>query len=476
MFDVTVIGCGVVGALIAREFTRYDLKVCMVEKENDVAMGASKANSGIVHAGFDAKPGSFKANFNVQGNKMMPGVCKRLGVKYKNNGSLVIAFNNDEMAHVKELYIRGTENGVDHMEILDKKAVHELEPNLSDNVVGALYAKTGGIVCPYGLTIAAAGNAMDNGAELVLNFEVSQIKSEDDCYILVSADGREIKTKTVINSAGIYSDKIASMVGDDSFKVHPRVGEYMILDKDSGNICERTIFRTPTKMGKGILVSPTADGNIILGPTSEDKTDKEDKATTPEGLSLVARQALEDMPGVPLRNVITSFTGLRACGDSGDFIIKESARNFITLGGIESPGLTSAPAIAKYIVRLARNNFDIELKKNTSFSGKRKPYYRFNELPIDHKNRVIKKNPDFGTIICRCEGISKGEIIEALTVNPPANDIDGVKRRTRSGMGRCQGGFCSTTIAGIISQIKEMPFEEVTKFGKGSVINFKKTK
>lgn len=476
MFDVAVIGCGVVGSLIARELTKYSLKVCMLEKENDVAMGASKANSGIVHAGFDAHPGSLKAKFNVEGNRMMKSVCEELGVKFKNNGSIVIAFNDEDMACVKELYERGIANGVEDMEILDKVAVHELEPCLGDNVVGALYAKTGGIVCPYGLTIAAAGNAMDNGAELMLNFEVEGISQNGECYDITSTDGKTVSAKYVVNSCGIYSDKIARLVGDDSFTVHPRVGEYMILDKASGSLCQRTIFRTPTKMGKGILVSPTADGNIILGPTSEDKTDREDKSTTPEGLALVARQALEDAPGTPLRNVITSFTGLRSVGSTGDFIIRVSAENFVTLGGIESPGLTSAPAIAKYVVEMLSNECGMILEENESFDGHRKAYYKFSEMTPDEKNEVIKQNPDFGTIICRCEGISKGEIIEALTVNPKATDIDGVKRRTRSGMGRCQGGFCSTTIAGIIAETDDIPFEQVTKFGKGSVINFAKTK
>lgn len=476
MFDIAVIGCGVVGSLIARELTKYSLKVCMLEKENDVAMGASKANSGIVHAGFDAHPGSLKAKFNVEGNRMMPSLCKMLGVKFKNNGSIVIAFNDEDMECVKELYERGVENGVEDMEILDGSQVRELEPCLGENVVGALYAKTGGIVCPYGLTIAAAGNAMDNGAELKLNFEVEKIEKKDGAYAITSADGETVTAKYVVNSAGLYSDKIARLVGDDSFTVHPRAGEYMILDKDSGSLCTRTIFRTPTKMGKGILVSPTADGNIILGPTSEDKTDKEDRATTPEGIALVAKQALEDAPGTPLRNVITSFTGLRSVGDTGDFIIKLSAENFISLGGIESPGLTSAPAIAKYTADMLKKQCGMKAQKNTSFNGRRKAYYKFSEMTPAQKNKIIKQNPDFGTIICRCEGISKGEIIEALTVNPPASDIDGVKRRTRSGMGRCQGGFCSTSIAGIIAELKEMPFEQVTKFGKGSVLNFAKTK
>ena len=303
MYDVTIIGCGVVGALTARELTRFRLKVCILEKENDVAMGAAKANSGIVHAGFDAHPGSLKAKFNVEGNRRMKSVCAALGVKFRANGSLVIAFNDEDRKTVKELYERGVQNGVPELRILDKTEVHALESALSDKVVGALFAPTGGIVCPYGLTIAAAGNAMDNGAELLTNFEVAHITKNDSHYTLAAADGRTVESRFVVNSAGLFSDAVAAMVGDTSFHVHPRSGEYMILDKASAGFCDRTIFRTPTAMGKGILVSPTADGNILLGPTSTDITDKTDKATTPEGLAKIMEQALEDAPGVPLRSV-----------------------------------------------------------------------------------------------------------------------------------------------------------------------------
>ena len=250
----------------------------------------------------------------------------------------------------------------------------------------------------------------------------------------------------------------------------------MILDKDSGYLCERTIFRTPTKMGKGILVSPTADGNIILGPTSEDKTDKEDKSTTPEGLALVAKQALEDTPDAPLRKVITSFTGLRSCGDTGDFIIKLSAENFISLGGIESPGLTSAPAIAKHIVAMLKKQCGMKTVKNPDFNGKRKAYWKFSEMTPAQKNKIIKENPDFGTIICRCETVTEGEILAAIRTNPKPRDLDGVKRRTRAQMGRCQGGFCSPYIVEMLAQEMNVPYESITKFGGDSLINVGKTK
>lgn len=476
MYDVTVIGCGVVGALTARELVRYRLKVCVLEKENDVAMGSSKANSGIVHAGFDAAPGSLKARFNVRGNRMMPGLCRTLGVKYKNNGSIVIAFNTGDMAKLRELYERGLANGVRDLVLLDKKSVHEREPSLSEAVCGALYAPTGGIVCPYGLTIAAAGNAMDNGARLMTNFEVSSITPSDGGYDIVSSSGERVRTKYIVNSAGLYADAVAAMVGDTSFHIHPRAGEYMILDRASAGLCSSTIFRTPTELGKGILVTPTADGNILLGPTSTDTDDKTDTSTTPEGLRKIAAQAFEDTPDVPLRSVITSFTGLRAVGDTGDFIIRLSAPNVVTLGGIESPGLTASPAIAKYAVQLLQKECGMTAEKNPAFNGRRKATWRFSEMTPGMKNRVLKKNPDFGVIVCRCEGITKGEIAEALRLNPPARDLDGVKRRTRSGMGRCQGGFCSPVIARMIAEHTGVPFEQVTKSGAGSEINSGKTK
>ena len=274
MYDVIVIGAGVVGGMIARKLAAYELKVCIVEKENDVAMGATKANSAIVHAGFDAKVGSLKALLNVRGSEMMPQVTKELGVKYRNNGSLVIGFNETDRATIEELLERGQANGVKNLSVLEKDELKKIEPNISENVTCALYAPTGAITCPYELTIAAVGNAMDNGAELKLNFAVEAIKEQDGCYEVCSADGQTVKAKYVINAAGMYSDKIAQMVGDESFKVHPRRGEYILLDRECGDLVSHTIFRTPTKMGKGILVSPTVDGNLLLGPTSVDMEDK----------------------------------------------------------------------------------------------------------------------------------------------------------------------------------------------------------
>ncbi|MBR2499892.1 MAG: FAD-dependent oxidoreductase, partial [Clostridia bacterium] len=345
MYDVAIIGAGVVGGMIARTLSCYKLKICLLEKENDVAMGATKANSAIVHAGFDAKEGSLKAKLNVQGSKMMKKVTEELGVKYKNNGSLVIGFNEEDRKVIEELLERGIKNGVEDLQVLEKDELKALEPNISDDVVCALYAPTGAIVCPYELTIAAIGNAMDNGVELKTNFDVCNINEIDGGYEVVSADN-SIRTKFVINAAGLYSDKIARMAGDDSFNITPRRGEYILLDKECGNIVSNTIFRTPSKMGKGILVSPTVDGNLLTGPTSENIDDKENKTTTQQGFDRVIKEANENVKGIPFNKTITSFCGLRAVGSAGDFIINSNKTGFINVAGIESPGLSASPAIA----------------------------------------------------------------------------------------------------------------------------------
>ncbi|MBR1868262.1 MAG: NAD(P)/FAD-dependent oxidoreductase, partial [Clostridia bacterium] len=379
-FDIAVIGGGVVGGLILRELSRYDISVCLLEKENDVCMGQSKANSGIVHAGFDAAEGTLKAKFNLLGNKMMKKTAEELGVKYENNGSLVVAFSEEERETLRELKKRGEKNGVSDIDILSAEDVKKLEPNISDDVKGGLYAKTGGIVCPYELAIAAIGNAMDNGARLFTDFEVVKIDGEYGDFTLTTLDGREIKAKCVINSAGMGSQRIANLVGDYSFKIGARRGEYILLDRASGYIVNRTLFFTPTKMGKGILVSKTVDGNIILGPTAEE-IDEEDKSTTKEGLKSVIEKANKMCKNLPLFNTITSFAGVRAYSDRHDFIIEESPfkEGFINLAGIESPGLTSAPAIAVYVAEeLVSKRIKLELKND--FDPIRKPDGFFKDL------------------------------------------------------------------------------------------------
>lgn len=475
MFDVAVIGGGVVGGFILRELSAYNLKICLLEKNSDVATGQSKANSGIVHAGFDAAVGSLKAKFNLLGNLKMENVAKELGVKYKNNGSLVVAFSDEETKTLQSLKERGEQNGVQGLKIISKEELKELEPNISDNAVSALVAPTGGIICPYELTISAIGNAMDNGAELFTDFEVVKI-DDNNGFAIYSKDGRIISAKTVINCAGYGSQKIANLVGDYSFEIGGRRGEYILLDRESGGFVNHTLFFCPTKKGKGILVSPTADGNVLLGPTA-DEVEKEDTDTTQEGLQSVISKANEMCKNVPIYNSITSFSGVRAYCDKHDFIIEESKvkKGFFNCAGIESPGLTSAPAIGEYVVNeLISKVLPLERKEN--FNRYRKPDYFFSKLSIEEKNEIIKKDPSYGRIICRCEQITEGEIIRALTENPKATDIDGVKRRTRSGMGRCQGGFCQPFVAQIIAEHTGKTLDQITKNGKGSELVVGKTK
>ena len=473
MYDVAIIGAGVVGAMCARTLAKYDVRVCLIEKENDVATGATRANSAIVHASFDAKEGSLKAKFNVRGSEMMEQVCRELGVKYKNNGSLVIGFNAEDRQTLEELLARGNANGVKGLYIAEKEELEKLEPNLSDTVECALVAPTGAIVCPYELTIAAVGNAMDNGVDLERNFEVSAIEKTENGYRIFAGE-KAIEARFVINAAGLYSDKIAKMIGDDSFDVHPRKGEYILMDKACGSMLKNTIFRTPSKMGKGILVSPTVDGNLLAGPTSVDMEDKENTATSAEGFDKIIKEACENVKEMPFRRTITSFCGLRAVGSTGDFIIK-AENGFVTLGGIESPGLTSAPAIGVYATELLAEQ-GLELKEKADYNPIREAMHHFREASMEEKNEIIKKDKSYGKIVCRCEGVTEGEILAAIRQNPKALDLDGVKRRTRAQMGRCQGGFCSPYIVELLAREHGMAYEQVTKSGRDSYINVGKTK
>ena len=468
MFDVVVIGGGVVGGLILRELTKYQLDVCLLEKAGDVAMGESKANSGIVHAGFDAPVGSLKAKFNVAGNKMMESVCAELGVKFRRNGSLVVAFSEEDFKVINDLKARGEVNGVSGLEIIDQPRLRAMEKNISDEAFAALYAPTGGIVCPYELTIAAIGNAMDNGAKLMTDFKVSNVQKTENGYLIKSDDGQVTEGKIVINCAGLYSGKIAEMVGDTDIQIGARKGEYILLDRESGDFVSHTLFFTPTKLGKGILLTQTVDNNILLGPTAEEQQD-ENTETSANGLAFVIEKARKMCKNPPLFNTITSFAGVRAYSDKHDFIIEESksAKGVIHCAGIESPGLTASPAIAKYVVETLLSGM-LSLEKNVCFNDNRKPDYFFKRLSMEEKNEIIKKDPSYGKIVCRCEQVTEGEILRAIRENPPAKDIDGVKRRTRSGMGRCQGGFCQPYVAELIAKERGMSLTNVTKSGKGS--------
>ena len=474
MYDIAIIGAGVVGGMIARELSRYRLNIILLEKENDVAMGATRANSAIVHAGFDAKAGSLKAKLNVRGSEMMETVARELGVKYKRNGSLVIGFTEEDERTVHELYERGVQNGVRELAMLSGDEARAIEPNLSKNVRCALHAPTGAIICPYELALAAVGNAMDNGTELRLTFPVTAIEATENGYT-VRSDEQALEARCVINAAGLYSDEMAAMVGDNSFTVHPRRGEYILLDKQCGALVSHTIFRTPSKMGKGILVSPTVDGNLLTGPTSVDIEDKTDTSTTAGGFSSIIEQTLENVEGVPFNQSITSFCGLRAVGSTGDFIINSPKAGFINVAGVESPGLSSAPAIAEYVAELVKAS-GIELIEKSDFIATREPTHAFREASIEEKNEWIRRDSSYGRIVCRCEGVTEGEILAAIRQNPRPRDMDGVKRRTRAQMGRCQGGFCSPRIVELLARELGIAYEDVTKFGGASRINIGKTK
>ena len=482
MYKIAIIGGGVVGGLIARAMSKYDGKLVILEKENDVAMGQSKANSGIVHAGYDPAVGSLKAKLNVRGSQMMEEVCRELDVKYRKNGTLVVGFDDEDMRRLEELLERGHQNGVKGLELLDGEAVRRMEENLSKKIVGALYAPTGAVVCPYELTIHSIGNAMDNGAELFTGFEVADIERTDSlkpdtdaCYKLISSDGRIVEAQYVVNCAGIHSDEIARMAGSREFSITPRRGQYLLLDKEAGNMVNATVFRTPTKMGKGVLATRTVDGNILLGPTSEDMEDKEDKAVTAEGLASVIAREYEFFDSVPMDKVITQFTGLRAHGNTGDFVIESPQPGFINCVGIESPGLSASPAIAEMVEKMLIDAGAAE-KLKSNYDPKVRGIIRFKDLTSEEKNSLIDEEPAYGRVVCRCEEITEGEILEAIRRNPPARDIDGVKRRTRAGMGRCQGGFCMPSVAEILSDELGIPFEQVTKSGQGSEITFERTK
>lgn len=469
MFDVAIIGAGVVGALTARELTRYRLSVCLLEKENDVAMGASKANSGIIHGGFDPEPGTLKAKLNARGVPLLYKAAEELHVPHKNNGSMVLAFSKEEDAVIDELYARGQKNGISGMAILTGAEARRLESSLSDQVTKALLVTNAGIICPYALTIAAAGNAMDNGAELYTNYAVQTIAKTADGFQIGAADGRQVTARYLVNCAGGHADTIAALVGDRSFEILPRAGEYMLLDKSEGNTVSHTIFQVPTTNGKGVLVTPTADGNLLLGPTAARVQTPESTETTAAGLEAVATLARKSVPSVNTRAVITSFSGVRASEKNGDFIIRESeqVKGLIHAAAIDSPGLSSAAAIAEYIVELLHGS-GLKLQENPAFDGTREDTHAFRKLSDEEKDAFIKQNPAYGRIICRCETVSEGEILDALRRNPKATDIDGVKRRTRAGMGRCQSGFCMPYVMRLIEKETGKPMTEITKKGGSS--------
>ncbi len=406
---------------------------------------------------------------------MMPELCKTLSVPFKPVGSLVVAFSDDEMETLHELLERGKANGVPGLEIYDAAKLREEEPHISEEAKGALWAPTAGIVCPYELTVAAVENAVVNGADFVRNFAVSKIDYDGSVFTLSNGE-KELTAKYVINAAGVFCDEIAALIGDDSIHTTPRKGEYMLCDKSIGSLAKHTIFQCPSKMGKGILVTPTVDGNLLIGPSALDIEDKTDVSTTSSALAEILVTAKKSVPCLTTREVITSFAGLRAHCDRDDFIIEPSEKNdkFINVAGIESPGLSSAPAIAEYVADMLAKAMSAE--KKDGFKPDRSEPFRFRHMSNDERKALIEKNPAYGRIICRCETITEGEILDAIHAPAGARDVDGVKRRTRAGMGRCQGGFCGSKVVELLARELGVEINEITKFGGGSKILYDRTK
>ena len=465
MYDVIIIGAGVAGSAAARELSRYKVNACVLDKEEDVCCGTSKANSAIVHAGFDAATGSLMAKLNVEGNLMMPELSKELDFDFDPCGSFVVCLDEEQLPDLQKLYDRGVANGVEGMEIItDKARIKEMEPNLSDETVAVLYAPSAGIVCPFNLNIALAENAYTNGVDFKFNTEVTNIRKIDGGWALDTNNGT-YETKYVVNAAGVYADVFHNMVSDEKIHITPRRGDYCLLDKSAGKHVNRTIFALPGKYGKGVLVSPTVHGNLIVGPTAIDIEDKEGTATTKAGIDELIAKAGMNVKDLPMRSVITSFAGLRAHEDHHEFIIKEldEAPGFVDCAGIESPGLTSSPAIGKMVAEILRDSMGLE--ENPDFNGTRKGILNPSTLSKEERAALIKENPAYGTIICRCEMVTEGEIIDSIRRPLGARSLDGVKRRTRAGMGRCQSGFCSPRTMEILHRELGLPMTEITKNG-----------
>ncbi len=467
MKDIIVIGAGVVGCSIAQALSKFDCSVLVLEGGNDLSVGTSKANSGIVHAGYDAKFGTNKAKFNVLGNAMFDKLSADLDFPFKRNGSLVLCFEKENLFELENLKANGEKNGVSGLEILSAKEVLDLEPNINKAVAGALLAKTGGIVSPYEMTVALAENSFENGVEFEFNAHVDDVKKQGDKFVLTTSDKKVFESKVVINASGLYADEINNMISENKLEIVPRKGDYMLLDKSYSNLAKYTLFQLPTKMGKGILVTPTAHGNILIGPTAKDMTDKEDKNTTKAELDEAFEQALLTMPSLTRKGIITAFSGLRAHATNNDFTIGESeVTGFFNACGIESPGLTSAPAIGLELANLVKEKLSLKEKEN--FVEKRKGIPHFASLSNEERAKLAKENPLYGNIVCRCEMVTEGEIVDSIRRPLGARDTDGVKRRTRAGMGRCQAGFCTSKVIEILARELEIDMTEVTKCGEGS--------
>ena len=475
MYDAVIIGGGAVGCAVARYLSCYRLNICLVERGEDVCVGTSKANSAICHAGFDAPVGSAKARFNVEGSRMMEGLSQELDFPYRRCGSLVLCFDEAELPHLRELLERGVQNGVEGLEILDRAALRALEPAVSDKAVAALWAPTGAVLCPFGMTIALAENAAANGCAFRFNTEVARIERRDGFFRLHTG-GDCIDARVVISAAGVYGDALHNQLCADKLTIVPRRGEYCLLDRTCGQLVQHTIFQLPSAMGKGVLVTPTVHGNLLVGPTAVDQPDKDRTATTAEGLRSVAETAAKSVENLPMRDVITSFAGLRAhlSGPEDDFIVGESTDGFFEAVGIESPGLSSAPAIGRYLAELAAAKLHAAEKEDFIAQRRDMPHPR--EMDLASRQDLIARDPAYGQVICRCEGVTEGEIRDAIRRVPGARSLDGVKRRVRAGMGRCQGGFCGPKVMELLSRELHVPITALTKGGGESRLLAGRTK
>lgn len=469
MYDVIIIGAGVSGSAVARELSHYKIKVGVLEKEEDVCSGTSKANSGIVHAGYDAAEGSLMAKLNVRGNEMMEALARDLDIPFKRTGSLVICLHEEDRPQLQVLYERGGRNGVPGLRILEREELKDMEPNISDEACAALYAPTAGIICPFELNIAMAENAAMNGVEFRFNTEVQDLKPTEKGWEIHTSQG-VCETRYVVNAAGVYADVFHNIVSKNKIHITPRRGDYCLLDKSAGSHVGRTIFALPGKYGKGVLITPTVHGNLLVGPTAVDIEDKEGTNTTKEGLDEIIKKAGMNIKNLPMKQVITSFAGLRAHEDGHEFLIGEveDARGFIDCAGIESPGLTSSPAIGEMVGNLLRDKMNMEEKED--FISIRKGVLNPDTLDREQRNLLIQEKPEYGNIVCRCEMITEGEIIDAIQRPLGARSLDGVKKRTRVGMGRCQTGFCSPKTMEILARELHIPISEVTKSGGDSGI------
>lgn len=465
MRDVIIIGGGISGCSIARFLSRYEADVLLVEREEDVCCGTTKANSAIVHAGFDAAPGSKMAELNVKGSQMMPQLAGELNFAYDRCGSLVVCLSKEDRPALQALYERGVQNGVQELRIIERDELVEMEPNISDDAVAALYAPTGAIVCPFDLTYAMAENAAANGTEFQFDTKVEEIHRIDGGWQLITSKG-ELQAKVVINAAGVYADVFHNQVCEEPIEIVPRRGSYLLLDHAAGEHVHHTIFQLPGKFGKGVLVTPTVHGNLLIGPTANDIEDKDDVGTTAAELEQVRIQSGLAVQDLPLRQTITSFAGLRAHELGHDFIIQESVPGFIDCAGIESPGLSASPAIGETVAELAAGILSLKVK--TNFQPTRKGITDPKTLTKEEYQELIRKEPAYGTMVCRCESVTEGEILDAIHRVPGARSLDGVKRRTRAGMGRCQAGFCSPKVMEILARELGIPQEQVTKSGAGS--------